>query len=130
MSVVVPFLVTAFAAFCIWLTVRMINRREWWVKWTLAAVIGVPALYPLSLGPACWITSRLNFGAHSISVIYRPIAWTLGNPETHTIPSVTIAKAVRWYAKVAGRPDWDWRFTIAVGSKGILYGPWEWECVR
>jgi hypothetical protein len=127
MNIVLPAVIVAFAALCIWLTVRIINRREIWAKWTLAAVIGVPALYPLSFGPACWVTSRLNFGAHSISVLYRPIEWTLGNPETSTIPSVTIAKAVRWYAKVAARPDWEWTFTIDAGRPGkIVYGPWEW----
>ncbi len=47
------------AALCIWLTVRIVNRRERWAKWTLAGtVIGVPALYLLSFGPVCWITVR------------------------------------------------------------------------
>src|SRR5262245_12718951 len=119
----------SFAAICIWLTVRIVNRERW-AKRTLAGVIGVPMLYVVSFGPACWVTSRLNFGARSISVIYRPIAWMLGNPETRTIPSVTIAKAVRWYAKVAGRPNWEWRFTIDFGQpRKVLYGPWEWESV-
>jgi hypothetical protein len=29
----------AFAAFCVWLTVRVVNRRERWAKWMLAVVI-------------------------------------------------------------------------------------------
>src|SRR5580765_2198488 len=32
----------AFAACCVWLTVRIVNRRERWAKWTLAAVVGQP----------------------------------------------------------------------------------------
>ena len=36
----------AFAAFCVWLTVRIIDRRERWAKWTLAGAIGLPALWP------------------------------------------------------------------------------------
>jgi hypothetical protein len=44
----------AFVAFFVWLTVRTINRRERWAKRTLAVVAGVPALYVLSFGPACW----------------------------------------------------------------------------
>jgi hypothetical protein len=32
------------------------------------------ALYPLSFGPACWITSRFNFGAERIPRIYAPMA--------------------------------------------------------
>jgi len=27
------------AAFCVWLTVRIVNRRERWAKWTLAFAI-------------------------------------------------------------------------------------------
>ena len=47
----------SFAAICIWLTVRIINRHERWAKWTLAMVLGVPVLYVASFGPACWLTS-------------------------------------------------------------------------
>ena len=34
----------AFAAFCVWLTVRIVNRRERWAKWTLAValIVGCP----------------------------------------------------------------------------------------
>jgi hypothetical protein len=39
------------AAICIWLTVRIVNRRERWAKWTIAGVIGIPALYLASFGP-------------------------------------------------------------------------------
>ncbi len=34
----------AFAAVCIWLTVRLINRRERWVKWTLGAAVAFGGL--------------------------------------------------------------------------------------
>jgi hypothetical protein len=44
----------AFAAFCVWLTIRAINRPERWAKWTLAMAIMVPVLYVLSIGPAAW----------------------------------------------------------------------------
>jgi hypothetical protein len=45
----------AFAALCVWRTVRIINRKERWAKWTLAGVIALPILYPLSEGPVAWI---------------------------------------------------------------------------
>lgn len=54
MTVLFPTLAVAFAAFCVWLTVRIINRRERWTKWTLAAVVSLPVLYVASFGPACW----------------------------------------------------------------------------
>jgi hypothetical protein len=55
MSILVPALAVAFAAFCVWLAVRIVNRRERWAKWTLVGTItGLPLLYVLSFGPACW----------------------------------------------------------------------------
>ncbi len=53
-----PALAIAFAAFCVWLTVRTFNRRERWAKWTLVTTLGLPVLYVLSFGPWCWAVSR------------------------------------------------------------------------
>src|SRR5262245_31992187 len=52
-------LAIAFSACCLWLAVRVINRRERWAKWAFAVMV-VTALfgYPLSIGPACWLTAR------------------------------------------------------------------------
>jgi hypothetical protein len=50
----------AFTALCLWLTMRIYNRRERWAKRTLAAVIGAPVLYVLRIGPAAWITHALG----------------------------------------------------------------------
>lgn len=61
MTILLPTLVVAFAAFCVWLTVRIINRKERWAKWTLVGtIVGVPILYIGSFGPACWATSNAN----------------------------------------------------------------------
>jgi len=49
------FLGVVFAAFCIWLTVRIINRGEKWAKRTLTMIVGVPALYVASFGIFCWV---------------------------------------------------------------------------
>jgi len=46
MSIVFTALAVAFAAFCVWLTVRIVNRREKWTKWTLTAVLAVAFLAP------------------------------------------------------------------------------------
>jgi len=46
------------AAFCVWLAVRLVNRRERWAKWT-GLVIGIALIgYPLSIGPAGWLLNR------------------------------------------------------------------------
>ena len=54
MTFVLSTLAVAFAAFCVWLTVRIVNRRERWEMWMLAAVVGLPLFYVASAGPACW----------------------------------------------------------------------------
>src|SRR5258708_4393232 len=66
----------AFAATCVWLTVRVINRHERWAKWTLTMVAALPVFYVLSFGPASWIASRIG-GGHSpmMSAAYRPLIW-------------------------------------------------------
>jgi hypothetical protein len=62
-----------FTASCVWLGVRIVNRRERWAKWTLAAAVGLPTLYVASFGPACWISTRLQPSGEIISTVYSPI---------------------------------------------------------
>lgn len=55
MSIVLPILAVAFAAFCVWLAVRIVNRGERWAKWTLVGTtVSIPVLCVGSLGPVCW----------------------------------------------------------------------------
>ncbi|MBS0266926.1 MAG: hypothetical protein JSS02_33675 [Planctomycetes bacterium] len=77
MTIFLPTLAVAFSAFCVWLTVRFVNRRELWAKWTLAVVVGVPLLYFVSFGPACWIHQRTGVLGSVIARVYSPIAHRL-----------------------------------------------------
>ncbi|HEY2251160.1 MAG TPA: hypothetical protein VGH74_08875, partial [Planctomycetaceae bacterium] len=71
MSLALPIVGFAFVAFCVWLTVRIVNRRQRWAKWTLATVVGFPVLYVASFGPACWISSRTETGAGIVAIAYQ-----------------------------------------------------------
>ena len=74
MTIIFPALAVVFAAFCVWLGVRIVNRRERWAKWTLAATFGLPVVYVLSFGPACWWISRSSKDEVLISPrFYSPI---------------------------------------------------------
>jgi hypothetical protein len=83
-------------AFCIWLTVRLVNRRKkrsatfWVTLLVLAVLVG----YPLSFGPAFWLYSRLMTTpiGHFANRFYHPIilTWRSG-PEW-------IAGPIGWYA--------------------------------
>lgn len=98
-----PALAIAFAAFVVWLTVRIINRRERWAKWMFVTTVGLPVLYVVSFGPACWIVSRVNWGDSVIPVVYRPIIQVMQH-EPWTAVHTTLARYSRWGA----HPDWNW----------------------
>ena len=70
---------TVLAAIFVWLTVRVINRRERWAKWTLATVVAMPTLYFASFGPACWLVSRNEDSDTELPKIYTPIGWLCWN---------------------------------------------------
>ena len=111
--------VSAFAAFYIWLGVRIINRRERWAKWALVMTpVGVPVLYVLSFGPACWWFSSampsyaaeasdwqmLTYGstvparaALVAPTVYWPFGWLAQNAPR------PVQKAVVWYANRNGK---------------------------
>ena len=86
MTILLPALAVAFAAFCMWLTVRIVNRRERWAKWTLAAAIGVPVLYVANFGPACWLCENRVLPQRATWMIFRPITWFVvdGNEPART----------------------------------------------
>jgi hypothetical protein len=63
-----------FTAFCVWLGVRIVNRRERWAKRT-AVVFAVLAAYSLGVWPALWISSRIAAPRTRILTAYRPLAW-------------------------------------------------------
>jgi hypothetical protein len=67
----------AFAAFCVWLGVRIADRRERWAKRTAVALaFAVLVLYPLSMGPVAWVYSALDWPDWmwtGIRVTYQPI---------------------------------------------------------
>jgi hypothetical protein len=95
----------AFAAFCVWLAVRIINRRERWAKWTLAVVVGMPVLYVASFGPACWLTSQVDVGGWLVPNPALRIYWPLGKlaDEEHNSDS-RCRQCLRWWMR-AGLTD-------------------------
>jgi hypothetical protein len=109
MAVALAIFGLAFAAFCVWLTVWIVNRRERWAKWTLAAVlVGLPVLYVLSFGPACWwftIPSGQsgNFPGTNDplpQVRARQIYWPIGWVAMHG--PLPLERLLAWYATLGG----------------------------
>ena len=49
------------------------RRKPSWPLWFTVAVIGLPVLYVLSFGPACWMVRSGNLSIGSAAEIYRPL---------------------------------------------------------
>ena len=88
------------AAFCAWLTVRIINRNELWAKRTGVA-LAVVLVYVFSIGPACRMEQNASgtpaFYAGSlwgnsslVDTIYAPLEWA-----SDTFPFAHYA--ITWY---------------------------------
>jgi len=95
MTILLRVLPVAFAAICMWLAVRIVNRREQWairVAVPLAAVVA----YPLGLFPACWLVGNKILSARIVGAVYEPYFWLEFNG------SESIQNAIARCATVAG----------------------------
>lgn len=90
MPIAVAIIGVAFAAFCVWVGARIVNRRERWAKRTALLLLAVVTLYPLSLGPACLIAKRWD---SQLPMIYEPLLWTR---RQNTAAGETIS----WYIRL------------------------------
>ena len=76
----IPTPAIAFAAFCFWQAMRVVNRKERWAKLTLAAIAMIAA-YPLSCGPAVWLVGH-GCVPSWMCEIYMPLEWLLAESNT------------------------------------------------
>jgi hypothetical protein len=65
------------------------ERRSIWATVTIAVLL-VPILYVLSIGPANWLIIRGVVGSEPLAVVYAPIDWMANRSEPFT-------EAVMWY---------------------------------
>ena len=70
-------------------------------SWLTVALVAVLAGYPLSFGPACWLSSRTDLGAGSLSFIYRPLLWAMGR-------NVAAYSAFDRYSRLGAQEGWRW----------------------
>jgi hypothetical protein len=80
MIILLAALAVAFAAFCVWLTVRIISRRERWAKRAVVGLaLGLPVLYVASFVPVCaYVYGRLEAtGPDTLAGSIFRINWTL-----------------------------------------------------
>src|SRR5262249_46927798 len=90
--------------------------------WITFVILAILVLYPLSLGPACWISSPAGTGGHAVSVIHRPIPWLLP-PRRVIFKPNQLEAGMRRYSEFAAAPDWRW---YCISSSPGQPQHWEW----
>ena len=96
---ILPALAFAFAAFCVWITVRIVNRCERWAKRTLAAAVALPVLYVASFGPVAWISFQAEVGHQTIEFVYRPLCILAAKNEKFRC-------GLSWYIRIGPIQPW------------------------
>jgi hypothetical protein len=65
--------------------------------WATVALVAVLVGYPLSAGPACWLTGRKYFRASTVNSFYRPVLWSASKAQP-------LKNALVWWGSL-GLPD-------------------------
>jgi len=90
----------ACTAFCVWLTVRIINRRKkpGVAFWVTVGLVGL-VLYVLSMGPATWLVNQdwsPEWTVDAVELIYCPIFLTC-RCLPQTFGEVLLRYNMLWY---------------------------------
>ena len=110
----------AFAALCVWLTVRIVNRRE---KWAAVLLVVVLAIYPLGFGPACRYLYRhlqkMDSGNDDLCALF--ILRIYGPLGRLTVSSpAMLRRPILWYLSI-WVPNQDAPHFFVLPSGGIDY---------
>ena len=69
MSILLPAIAVAIAAFFVWLAVRFVNRRGRWAQWTALVLVVLTVLYVAGFGP---VRRRLTPECPNILFVPKP----------------------------------------------------------
>jgi hypothetical protein len=72
--------------------------------WATVVVVVVLIAYPLSIGPACWISSRANLGTYEVMDVYSPLLTLAMSTDSKTV----VNRVIWWYTEVGAAEDWEW----------------------
>jgi hypothetical protein len=75
----------------------MHDQRSIWPS-IITTLVGLPVLYVVSFGPACWLCERLGKGTREVSTVYWPVIWA-GN----RLPLGP--RVMSQYARLGARPQ-------------------------
>ena len=86
------------------------ERKKPGLTFWAAVVVAVLLAYAALLGPCCWLSSRLDYGAGLVSAIYRPVARISIRNST---PNV-IQRAFKWYSEIGAAAGWNWKVDVTI----------------
>jgi len=102
MNILLPVSGMAFAAFCVWLTVRIANRRERWAKWlAVGLLVGLPVLYIVGFGLTCRAIA-VPLGGTVAPSMAMEMYWPLGAMAANRASSP--GSVIRWYMSLWTSP--------------------------
>src|ERR1700730_11269327 len=94
MRIAIGTLGVALVAFCVWLVVRVFNRRERWAQRMLATAVGLPMLYALSFG-AVWLLTDWGFiYSARVCSTYDPLLGCCISMQSSSLSNVVV-----WYGE-------------------------------
>src|SRR5262245_66247805 len=91
--------------------------------WATVVVLAVLLGYPLSFGPACWITSRATAGSPAVPVVYRPINFVMGR-------SPGFCRIMTCCAGLGAADGWFWCSTGGDAKRWLVYDEMHLKCKR
>jgi hypothetical protein len=122
-EIVLVFVAIVSAAFCVWLAVRIVNRRERWAKWTAVVAVALPMAYVASFGPACWLVGDYldadEWVIEAIPIAYDPIL-RLARISQNRYGSSRLDGWLAWYATLA-RSDGAHPIQLSNGEHQWIY---------
>lgn len=92
-------------------------------RWATVILFAVLIGYPLSFGPACWVSSYSDFGSEFIPIVYRPLLWTFEDSEGDVDNPTATGRILQRYSEFAARTGWTW----AVTTPDPMRGPFTWD---
>jgi hypothetical protein len=104
-----------------WQTVSMGVRRKMRDACKWGALLTLMLALPLSVGPACWLSSRFDCGADAVSGMYQFVIWAR-NHSPHSIRD-RVSGTLDWYSELAASDDWHWITHVELGT-GYVESRW------
>jgi hypothetical protein len=81
------------------------SRKKPGVAFWATVLVVAGLAYPLSVGPACWASSRIGIGTDLVSIVYKPLF-------ANRLPYV--ADCLDRYSRLGAPEHWTWQHIVMI----------------